>query len=184
VHPPPHQPGLIFHHDGIYARKRQLPLCVHVLCDINSHTQLPQLTHTEPHKAKRVFLERIAFAFLTDLSLLMPLCVHEFCGVDSLLPEGCTIYSTHNCLSWAHTEPHNANSKVFFLERIAFVFFSISRKKGIPFGFKTDLSLLIWLLTACVSSGRWTLPMRIMLSLLSTRGNPLLTTPTSDIDNN
>jgi hypothetical protein len=43
VHPHPHQAGLIFHHDGMYARKRPLPLCVYSvdLPDLLARSEVP-----------------------------------------------------------------------------------------------------------------------------------------------
>jgi hypothetical protein len=40
---PPHQAGLFFHHDGMYARKWQLPVCVYSVGGIYENEHIAQV---------------------------------------------------------------------------------------------------------------------------------------------
>ncbi len=47
----PHQPELIFHHDGMYARKRPLPLCVYSV-ECTKYARIRIGMHTAQQRAK------------------------------------------------------------------------------------------------------------------------------------
>jgi hypothetical protein len=93
--PHPHQPGLIFHHEGMYAKNRQLPLCVYSVletsCSDHWYDQWANYVHNDPMCTcdNKLVITQLPFAYTTR-PYAMYACVRK---VHSVTPTRCcTVY--------------------------------------------------------------------------------------------